>query len=57
MRLALALISLFGSVFLWWVKQDAASKEEKAQTKKDIHEAVMSGDVSRINAIIQRLRR
>jgi hypothetical protein len=56
-KLVLALLSLAGSVFIWWSKQDAEKKAENAQRKKDIHEAVFSGDVSRINAVIQRLRK
>lgn len=57
MKLALALISLIGSVFVWWVKQDAEDKAKKAERKKEIKDAVFSGDVSRIHAVIDGLRR
>jgi hypothetical protein len=57
MKLALALLGLFMTVLSWWMKNDSAKKEEKDATKKEIHEAIASGDVGRINAIVQRLRR
>jgi hypothetical protein len=56
MKLALALLSLFATVFTWWIKNQSTKKEEKDATKKEIHEAIASKDVSRIHAVIDRLR-
>lgn len=56
MKLALALVSLFGSLFVWWVKQDADKKALDAERKKEIKDAVYSGDISRIHRIIDGLR-
>lgn len=56
MKLALAIISLMGSIFVWWIKQDADKKALNAERKKEIKDAVYSGDVSRIHAIIDGLR-
>jgi uncharacterized Tic20 family protein len=57
MKLALALVSLFGSLFVWWVKQDADKKALNAERKKEIKDAVYSGDVARIHAVIDRMRK
>lgn len=57
MKLALALISLFGSIFIWWVKQDDAKKKEIKERKQEIKDAVFSCDVARINAVVMRLRK
>lgn len=40
-----------------WAKANDTKAKEKADAKKETKDAVDSGDVSRINAVIQRLRR
>lgn len=57
LKLFISILSLAGSVFIWWVKNDAEKKKRLAERKKEIHEAVYSGDVSRINSIVQQLRK
>lgn len=50
------LITLGILFFSWWTNKDAAKQKERDATEKEISDAVASGDISRINAIIQRLR-
>lgn len=57
MKLTLALLSLAGSVFVWWVKQDSDRKKAYAERKQDIKDAVESNDIARLNAIICQLRK
>lgn len=57
MKLALALITLLGTVISWWIRASDESKKEKKERKQEIKDAVFSGDVSRINAVIMRLRK
>ena len=56
LKVILTLLSLAGSVFVWWVKNDSDKKKRVAERKQEIKDAVYSGDVSRINALIQQLR-
>lgn len=57
LKFLLALISLASTVLVWWIKANNDDKAEKSRRKEDIKDAVFSGDVSRINAVIQRLRK
>lgn len=56
LKIILALLGLASSVFVWWVKNDSEKKKRVAERKQEIKDAVNSGDVSRINSIIQQLR-
>jgi uncharacterized Tic20 family protein len=56
MKLLLALISLIGPIIAWMIKNDAESKQEKKERKQEIKDAIASGDISRIHAVIDRLR-
>lgn len=55
-KVILALLSLASSVFVWLVKNDSEKKKKIAERKKEIKDAVYSGDVARIHAIIDGLR-
>lgn len=57
MKLILALISLIGPVLSWLIQKNQKSEQERKDRKQEIKDAVFSGDVSRINAIVQRLRK
>lgn len=57
LKIVLALLSLASSVFVWWVKNDQDKKKRLAERKQEIKDAVYSGDVSRIHAIIDGLRK
>jgi hypothetical protein len=57
MKLALALISLLGSIFVWWIKQDEEKKKRVSERKQEIKDAVYSGDVGRLHAVIDSLRK
>jgi hypothetical protein len=57
LKVILALLSLAGSVFVWWVKNDSEKKRRVSERKKEIEDAVYSGDVSRLHSIIDGLRR
>ena len=57
MRLALAILQLLATVLTWWIKNNSSEKEKHDATKKEIHEAIASGDVGRVHAVIDRLRR
>lgn len=41
----------------WWTKKNDVAQKAKDDLKKQIDDAVASGDVSRLNDIINRLRR
>jgi hypothetical protein len=56
-KLLLALLQLAGALLVWWIKADADKKKAQAERKQEIKDAVFSGDVSRINAVVQRLRK
>ena len=56
-KVILALLSLASSVFIWWIKNDTEKKKAVADRKEEIKDAVYSGDVARINAIVDGLRR
>lgn len=56
LKVILALLSLAGSVFVWWVKNDSDNKKKVAERKQEIKDAVYSGDVSRLHNIIDQLR-
>ena len=57
LKIVLALLSLASSVFVWWIKNDTEKKKAVADRKQEIKDAVYSGDVARINAIVDQLRR
>lgn len=57
LKIVLALLSLASSVFVWWVKNDQDKKKRLAERKQEIKDAVYSGDVSRIHAVIDGLRK
>lgn len=40
----------------WWFKRNDKTQKAKDDLDKEIKEAIASGDVSRINNVIQRLR-
>lgn len=56
LKVVLALLSLATSIFVWFVKNDSEKKKKVADERKEIKEAVYSGDIARINAIINKLR-
>lgn len=56
LKIILAMLGLMSSMFVWWVKNDSEKKKKVAERKKEIKDAVYSGDVSRLNSIIQQLR-
>jgi flagellar basal body-associated protein FliL len=56
LKLFLAMLSLATSIFVWWMKNDSEKKKKVSDERKEIKDAVNSGDVARINAVIQRLR-
>jgi hypothetical protein len=51
------LITLAVMVFNLWLKNENAKEEKFNADKKAIQDSVASGDHSRINAIVQQLRR
>jgi hypothetical protein len=57
LKVILALLSLAGSVFVWWAKNDTEKKKRVAERKQEIKDAVTSADVSRLHSIIDGLRR
>lgn len=57
LKLLLGILSLVGSIFAWWMKNDAEKKKRVAERKQEIKDAVTSGDVSRLHSIIDGLRR
>lgn len=44
-------------VLKWWFAKNDKREKEKADAKKEISDAVASGDVARIHRIIDRMRR
>jgi hypothetical protein len=57
MKFALAILQLIATVFTWWIKNNSSEKEKHDATKKEIHEAIASGDVARVHRIIDKLRK
>ena len=57
MKTLLALIGLIGPIIAWLIRNADKQDEEKKAVKKEIHDAVYSGDPSRISAVIMRLRK
>lgn len=51
------ILYLLVGIFQWWTKRNDAKQKAKDDLKKQIDDSVKSGDVSRINATIQQLRR
>jgi hypothetical protein len=56
LKVIFALISLAGSVFVWWVKQDVEKKRRLIVRKQEIKDAVYSGDIALLHSIIDKLR-
>lgn len=50
-------LTLFISVLSWFFKHNDRRQKEKDNARKEISEAIASGDVSRIHAVIDQLRR
>ena len=57
MKLLLALIGLIGPIISWMIRNNDESKEAKKERKQEIKDAVFSGNVSSINAVINKLRK
>ena len=57
LKLILALLSLAGSVFVWWAKNDSEKKKKVAERKQEIKDAVYSGDIARLHSVIDKLRK
>lgn len=51
------LLTLIIKAMQWFFQMSDKKQKERDAIKKDISDAVYSGDVSRINAIVQQLRR
>ena len=51
------LLTLIIKAMQWFSQMSDKKQKERDAIKKDISDAVYSGDVSRINAIVQQLRR
>lgn len=51
------ILYLLVGIFQWWTKRNDAKQKAKDDLKKEIDDSIKSGDVSRINATIQQLRR
>jgi flagellar basal body-associated protein FliL len=57
LKVLLAVLGLAASFFAYWVSDSSEKKKKKDEQKKGISDAVSSCDMSRINAVIQRLRK
>ena len=51
------LVALALGIWAWWAKNNDAKKKADEARRKEIHDAVHSGDVSRIHAIVDRMRK
>ena len=56
LQVLLSVLGIAGTLFTLWMKSDAEKKKEKSDAKQKIEDDVSSGDVSRINNSVQRLR-
>lgn len=57
LQIVLAVLGLAGTIFTLWLKRNDQITKEREDAKKEISDAIASGDISRINGIINKLRR
>lgn len=57
LELILAALGLAATIFTWWVSNDAAKKAKNDSEKKEINDAVESGNIGWIHSIIDRMRK
>lgn len=57
LQLLVGIIALALLWTTWWFKRQDAIKKERSDAKKAISDAIASGDISRIHAIIDGLRK
>ena len=57
LKVILAMLQLGFVIWYSWAKGDAEKKQKAIDLKKEVSDAVKSGDVQRVNLLIQRVGR
>jgi hypothetical protein len=55
-KLFLSIVQLLLTFWIAWAKADSEKKQKTKDLKQEVNDAIKSGDISRVNILIHRIR-